>query len=145
MTQPEEEEASTVAGLSLYTDRTQLVTTKATSSAALTAGGKKPRKSSKSKKAKKFKIKQGSPEEEAALIAHLHQLHPDASLMQDVSQLMELLIFLGFFDDARRLQSSLDGFIKNHRLIIDQISIHASLPDKASGVRWKWDILRQRG
>jgi len=55
----EEEAASTVAGLSIYTERTTPGRPTLTSdTTALTAGGKKPKKQTRTKK-RRFKIKQG--------------------------------------------------------------------------------------
>ena len=131
--------ASTVAGLSIYTERTQVQKTQG-SETALTTGGKKPKKGQRSKGAKKLKIKQGSPEEEAALISHLINLKPPDVVLSEVSQLSELLIALGFFDDAQKLQSTLDSFIKAHKAATEDLL--SSLEKSDPSVRWKWDILR---
>lgn len=125
-----------MAGLSIYTDRTQVPKTQG-SATALTVGGKKPKKNQRSKK---LKIKQGSPEEEAALIAHLIQMKPGDAVLSEVSELSELLIALGFFDDAQKLQSTLDAFIKSHKSATDDLQ--KSLEKSDPNIRWKWDILR---
>eukprot|EP00210_Caulerpa_lentillifera_P000488 g471.t1 len=113
-----EEAASTVAGLSIYTERTSpggLLSS--TGTPALTTGGRKPKLNTKSKK-KRYKIKQGSPEEESALELHIKELKPKGEVLKEVSELNEVLIGLGYFNDARKLQSSLDSLMKLHKVDI---------------------------
>lgn len=129
----EEEAASTVGGLSIYTERTKTRQALSSGTEALTVGGKRPIRK---KKKSKLKIKQGSPEEEEALVLHLNQLKPNSETMIEVSQLCEFLIFLGFFDDAQKLQSSLDVLIKAHD------TTNEEKDSKRTQIRWKWDVLR---
>jgi len=128
---------STVAGFSIYTERTQTRRSGTASTSGLTTGGRKPKKQSKKKR---LKIKQGSPEEEAALIAHLSEMRLEESTLHEVSSLNEFLLFLGYIEDARRLQSTADRLIKSHQKAMQDFSQAGH--DCAVKARWKWDILR---
>ncbi|CAD7702171.1 unnamed protein product [Ostreobium quekettii] len=151
------EDASTVAGMSMYTDRTAAGTTVASTASvsALTVGGRKPQR--RKGKNKGLKIRQGSPEEEATLCAHLINLCPTRQMCEEVGQLTELLILLGHERDARVLQQSLGALVSAQQRAADDIAQNpppAGIPGaRASSkacvnntgvgdVRWKWDILR---
>ena len=137
--QGEEEGASTVAGLSIYTERTQHPSSHSPSSMALTVGGKKPKQKRKTKK--KHKIKQGSPEEEAALMEHLRQLRPDDGILEEISHLMTFLIYAGFVSDAQKLQKLLDEVLKRHASAMETVQI-STAPGSVTRKSWKIDILR---
>ena len=57
------------------------------------------------------KIRQGSPEEEAALVSHIASLAQTAKQCTEAGQLAELLVLLGHEADARRIQSLLSAVI----------------------------------
>ena len=50
------------------------------------------------------RIRQGSPEEEAALVSHIASLATTPRQCTEAGQLTELLVLLGHEGDARRLQ-----------------------------------------
>ena len=50
------------------------------------------------------RIKQGAPDEDAALAQHLLAMQPRLAQLQEIAQLAELLVLLGHEGDARVLQ-----------------------------------------
>lgn len=153
------ESSSTVAGLSIYTDRTGVGTTHPMtgSVSALTMGGRKPQRRKK-KKSKSLRIRQGTPEEEAALCSHILNMRPTNQTCKEVGELTELLILLEHERDARLLQKSLSDLISKQKSAAEDI--HSNPPpflnlNSLQGrecstdenysnreIRWKWDILR---
>ncbi|GMH34369.1 hypothetical protein BSKO_02203 [Bryopsis sp. KO-2023] len=140
--------SSTVAGMSVYTDRTHANTAATTASiSAFTTGGKKPQKRRKKKKG--LRIRQGTPEEERALCEHIKNLQPSDQSCEEFGQLTELLILLGHERDARTLQQALDALIKQQKEAADDIlqnpppqSSEDSKQETKPQPRWKLDILR---
>ena len=55
------------------------------------------------------RIRQGSPQEEAALAVHITALAPSAQVLAEAGQLAELLVLLDHADDARLLQAAISG------------------------------------
>ncbi|KAK9808650.1 hypothetical protein WJX72_001296 [[Myrmecia] bisecta] len=153
------ETSSVVSGMSAYTSATHSATSTTTSSARppSTLGGRKPQKKVR-KKDKGTRIRQGSPEEEQALAAHLQALQPTTRSGTQVGQLTELLVVLGHEQDARILQQQLSELINRQRAAAAYVTenpppaIHQhqqaltkfkqtdANPDEGS--QWKWDILR---
>jgi hypothetical protein len=99
------------------------------------------------------RIRQGSPQEEEALIAHITSLAPTTQHCQQIGQLAELLIFLGHAMDARKLQSLLSEILARQKEAMERASRGVLLPQGQSGssvmkpvapqnIDWKWDILR---
>lgn len=98
------------------------------------------------------RIKQGSANEEAALVAHLRSLAPVASVLAQAGQLAELLCLLGQFDDARTLQQHVGAWqasaVEAEAVVQDALS--KGLPTLASPSHdtsnamppWKWEVLR---
>lgn len=98
------------------------------------------------------KIRQGSPEEEAALVTHIESLAPTTRQLEEAAQLSELLILLGHEADARKLQTLLSNVISEQaeaarradgnayqKIPAAQITKQPASEDVSS---WKWDILR---
>ena len=102
------------------------------------------------------KIRQGSPEEEAALVSHIASLAQSAKQCTEAGQLAELLVLLGHEADARRIQSLLSAVIAQQQAAAERAqqapaaataSLNngiksAALPAKPAAVDWKFDILR---
>ena len=93
------------------------------------------------------RIRQGSPQEEEALVSHIISLIPTAQTCSEVGQLTELLILLGHEADARRLQALLSETIAQQKAAADRAgkgkpATEPEVKQAANGVLWKWDILR---
>lgn len=96
------------------------------------------------------RIRQGSPQEEEALVGHIVSLAPTPQTCTEVSQLTEMLIFLGHEADARKLQALLSEVLTNQKAAADRAKegftgAEANAKKSVSaaeGVDWKWDILR---
>uniref|UniRef100_A0A7S1PEA9 Elongator complex protein 1 n=1 Tax=Percolomonas cosmopolitus TaxID=63605 RepID=A0A7S1PEA9_9EUKA len=63
-------------------------------------------------KKKRSKLRKGSPFEEENLVKRLETLVPSAYIVQEVSQLLKLLIFLGESKSAGRIQAALSSLIQ---------------------------------
>ena len=57
------------------------------------------------------RIRQGSPEEEAALAAHIAALAPTPAALAALGELSEALVVLGHADDARVLQAAMAALL----------------------------------
>lgn len=96
------------------------------------------------------KIRQGSPEEEAALVSHILSMEPSARQCTEVGQLGELLVLLGHEADARKLQAALSVVLKLQGAAAEYArsvppAVQQDSPDpaaKSAAVDWKWDIFR---
>jgi len=93
------------------------------------------------------RIRQGSPQEEEALVTHIASLAPSTQHCQEVGQLAELLVFLGHAMDARKLQTLLSEVLVNQKNAEDKAGKVAEQKGAESGVApkavdWKWDVLR---
>ena len=110
------------------------------------------------------RIRQGSPQEEEALISHIVSLEPSSQRLQEVGELNEFLVLLGHESDAKKLQNLLSDVIaKQSKAALeaqkqepssDTPSNTASaqkdtdaksvnkVADKKPNITWKWDILR---
>ncbi len=84
------------------------------------------------------RIRQGSPQEEEALVAHIASLAPTPQLCNEIGQLAELLVLLGHEMDARRLQTLLSEVQARQKEAQQQ----AGGTQAADAADWKWDILR---
>lgn len=62
------------------------------------------------------KIRQGSANEENALIEHLLGLAPAGYLLEEAGQLCEVLVLLGHFKDALVLQRQLSAWTRLHQV-----------------------------
>lgn len=100
------------------------------------------------------KIRQGSPEEEAALESYIASLAPSGRQCSEVGQLAELLVLLGHERDARKLQAELSGLLTKQKAAAEYARLEgpaavreannvgqAAVPLEPA-VDWKWDILR---
>ena len=97
------------------------------------------------------RIRQGSPQEEEALISHILSLAPTPQLCSEVGQLTEMLIFLGHEADARNLQAQLSRVLVEQKAAAER-AVQGQMPkpegdavNKPAGngpVDWKWDVLR---
>lgn len=105
----DQETASMITDMSIYTDASLATTTASGTSFATTVGGRKGLK--KDKKKKKNKVRQGSPEEEAQLAKHILSLLPLSDVCTETGQLLEFLVFIGHEDDAMMLQRSLKTLV----------------------------------
>lgn len=98
------------------------------------------------------RIRQGSPQEEEALVSHILSLAPNPQMCAEVGQLTEILIFLGHEADARNLQAMLSQVLVDQKAAAERAAQGqtaqppgdaASKPDPTvSTVDWKWDVLR---
>lgn len=90
------------------------------------------------------RIRQGSPQEEEALVSHILSLGPTLQTCSEVGQLTELLIFLGHETDARRLQMLLSDVLAEQKAAAKRAKPSAENDSKQppETVNWKWDILR---
>ncbi|KAG1673002.1 hypothetical protein FOA52_005932 [Chlamydomonas sp. UWO 241] len=153
---------SLMTGMSMYTDNTHVGNTVASSSRGpSTQGGRKANKKPKAGKAKGGKIRQGSPQEEAALVELLTKTVPSADQLSESGQLTELLVTLGHFDDARTLQRELGAWLAAHTATAADLRAHpvpgagapgssgagggGAAPAAAGGAQpeWKWAALRE--
>ncbi|PNH07535.1 Elongator complex protein 1 [Tetrabaena socialis] len=155
---------SLVSGLSVYTDATAGGATGASGSSASsrapsTVGGRRAHRQDKKLKKAGAKIRQGSPLEEASLVAHVHGLAPRAAQLEEAGQLAELLVLLGHADDARLLQRTVAAWQAAYEEARSELVAHPvpidgpgharadmerllqPAPD-ASSIAWKWDVLR---
>ena len=57
------------------------------------------------------RIRQGSPEEEAALAAHIGALAPTPAALAALGELSEALVVLGHPEDARLLQAAMAALL----------------------------------
>ena len=98
------------------------------------------------------RIRQGSPEEEEALVSHILSLAPTAQLCSEVGQLTEMLIFLGHEADARNLQALLSKVLVKQKAAAGK-AVEGQVPkpegisanksaSNVGPVDWKWDVLR---
>ena len=99
------------------------------------------------------RIRQGSPQEEEALVSHILSLAPTVQTCSEVGQLTEMLIFLGHEADAHKLQALLSEVLMKQQAaaeragsqgaqpkgIVEAVQKQSSAP---KAVDWKWDILR---
>jgi len=107
----DQETASMITDMSIYTDASLATTAASGTSFATTVGGRKGLKKDKQKKKKKNKVRQGSPEEEAQLAKYIISLSPLPEVCTETGQLSEFLVFIGHEDDATILQRSLKKLI----------------------------------
>lgn len=120
----DEETASMITDMSVYTDASLATTTASGTSFATTVGGRKGLKKDKQKKKKKNKVRQGSPEEEAQLAKHILSLLPLPEVCTETGQLSEFLVFIGHEDDASILQRSLKTLIDRQAEAASDILSH---------------------
>jgi len=78
------------------------------------------------------RIRQGSPEEEAALAAHIGALAPTPAALAALGELSEALVVLGHADDARVLQAAMAALLAAqevcpHCLPCDQLDTAADM------------------
>ena len=98
------------------------------------------------------RIRQGSPQEEEALVSHILSLAPSLQTCTEVGQLTEVLVLFGHEGDGRKLQALLSEVIVQQKAAAGRASTSAFQPAKesapkqipatAEAVDWKWDILR---
>lgn len=97
------------------------------------------------------RIRQGSPQEEEALVNYILSLAPPPQMCTEIGQLIEILVFFGHETDGRKLQALLSEVLAQqkaaaHRAITniaqDLKNSIAKAPAEAEAVDWKWDILR---
>lgn len=72
------------------------------------------------------RIRQGSPQEEAALAEHLTTLAPRKETLSDSRQLAEVMVVLGHVEAAMTLQAALDGLVAEQK-VPSVVSIPTSL------------------
>ena len=99
-----------------------------------------------------MRVKQGSLQEETALRQHLHQLGPSPEHLEQCSHLAELLVALGSFRAAQRLQSAVSALQTAHAGAAAWLQQHQA-PEAAAGqaqrskppaaAEWKWHILSE--
>lgn len=155
--------ASSIQDMSVYTDATHTAATLMSSSRPpSTVGGRRAERKHK-KAGKKGRIRQGSAGEEGALVEHLRGLGPPDFSLEHGGALAELLIVLGHFEDAKKLQTQLASWLSLHHQVGVEVE-KAAAEDKVSqqeqtvgahveksGVQvplqggiagWKWEVLR---
>ena len=107
------------------------------------------------------RIRQGSPQEEEALVAHIASLAPSQKQLEEVGELNEFLILLDHESDARKLQNLLSEVAAKQQEAAEEASTDVDAADSPAGglrppqagqtgqitsktevVNWKWDILR---
>lgn len=158
---------SMISGFSIYTDRTATAgfggsSAASSSAAASTVGGRRPMRAAKKGK-KGRRIKQGGPEEEAGLEAHLLTLAPARHVLEEAGQLSELLVMLQHIGDATKLQQRVaqwQAAAAEAAALVAQgqqqqqpqsggvqaqakAGAAAAAAATAVEVHWKWDVLRE--
>lgn len=123
------EAASVVSGLSVYTDATRVgsgsfSTSAGGSGVSVTTVGGRRRSGTSSKTARRRKIRQGSPEEEAELGRLLLGLAPLPAVLTEAGELTELLVMLGHEQDAAEVQRALKALTDAHREAVDDLLAH---------------------
>jgi len=165
--------ASILTGMSIYTDTSRMggpggssvsgSGAASSSRAPSTLGGRKAQRAADKKataKARKGRVKQGSPEEEASLVVHVMSLAPPEATLTHTGALAELLVILEHEQDARTLQAAVSEWIAAHQDAAEDIYQNPFPEDRvphayqqilelqrrpakpAREVAWKWDILR---
>ena len=64
------------------------------------------------------RIRQGSPEEEAALAAHIAALAPTRAALAALGELSEVLVLLGHTQDARVLQAAMAALLASQEVCL---------------------------
>ena len=118
--------------------------------AACTCGPSKAQSDHVQGKGGRVRVKQGSLQEETALRQHLRQLGPSPENLLQCSHLAELLMVLGDFGAAQRLQHALGSQQAAHAEAAAWLSRHPPAEDAAqpqqgakqpAAAEWKWHIL----
>ncbi|CAL5218701.1 g412 [Coccomyxa viridis] len=141
---------SAVSGMSVYTAAQSGAAPSASAGASAyapsTVGGRKPGRQRKQKASKGTRIRQGAPDEDKALAAHVLELVPKDQLLSEAAQLCELLILLGHEADAAILQQAVSDHVAEAQSAAAYINETPGLAKESPGqqgpVSWKWDILR---
>ena len=74
------------------------------------------------------RIRQGSPQEEAALAAHIRALAPGPAALAEAGQLAELLVLLQHEADARLLQAALADLVAAQAVRTSSPFLYSSVP-----------------
>ena len=101
------------------------------------------------------RIRQGSPQEEAALASHIVQLAPSQQRTAEAGHLAEALVLFGKVAEAAKVQQSLSALIMGQAAAAAWVAAHPppSGPGAANQVEgrradkqdeWKWAVLREK-
>lgn len=100
------------------------------------------------------RIRQGTPQEESALAAHITQLAPSQQRTSEAGDLAEVLVLLGHPAAAAQVQHSLSALLADQASAAAWVAQHPppassdsekkKSPVKADGADWKWAILRDK-
>ncbi|CAK0773220.1 hypothetical protein CVIRNUC_004042 [Coccomyxa viridis] len=146
--------ASAVSGMSVYTAAQTGAPASASAGASAyapsTVGGRRPARQRKQKASKGTRIRQGGPDEDKALAAHVLELLPSRQLLTEAAQLCEILILLGHESDAGILQQALSDLAAEGQEATEYFKEVPGLTEKKSdetiggqpgSISWKWSIL----
>ena len=101
------------------------------------------------------RIRQGSPQEEAALASHIVQLAPSPQRTAEAGHLAEALVLFGKVAAAAQVQQSLSSLITEQATAAAWVAAHppAAQPEPTSQAKerrtdeqgeWKWAVLREK-